>query len=239
MVREARVLEVVLEAVDSLVDDFDLIEFLHMLCDRCVELLDMTAAGIMLADPEGELQLIAASDEHTRLLELFAIQHDQGPCLDCLRTGRARLDIDLTSAVVTAPFPAFAGKARRAGFVTTHALPMRLRDQVVGAVNLFQDSSQPFDEANVRLGQTLADVATIAILQQRTIEHGNVERAQLEAALESRILIEQAKGILAERRRCSVDDAFDLLRSYARSHSRRLGLLCGQVVSGEFDTKKL
>ncbi|MGI5532075.1 ANTAR domain-containing protein [Streptomyces syringium] len=235
MAREDRVLEVVVGAVDTLVEDFDLIDFLHMLCDRCVELLDVQAVGVMLADPGGNLEVIAASDEHTRLLELFALQHDQGPCVECHRTGTARLDIDLTSPETVAAFPEFAARARRTGFTFTHALPMRLRDDVVGAMNLFQHSRRPLTTADVRLAQTLADVATIAILQQRTIEHASVERSQLEAALHSRILIEQAKGILAERRQTSVDEAFEILRGYARPRRLRLVELCRQVVNGELD----
>ncbi|MFF5127103.1 ANTAR domain-containing protein [Streptomyces syringium] len=235
MAREDRVLEVVVGAVDTLVEDFDLIDFLHMLCDRCVELLDVKAVGVMLADPGGNLEVIAASDEHTRLLELFALQHDQGPCVECHRTGTARLDIDLTSPETVAAFPEFAARARRTGFTFTHALPMRLRDDVVGAMSLFQHSRRPLTTADVRLAQTLADVATIAILQQRTIEHASVERNQLEAALHSRILIEQAKGILAERRQTSVDEAFEILRGYARPRQLRLVELCRQVVNGELD----
>jgi GAF domain-containing protein len=239
MAREKRVLEVVVEAVDTLVDDFDVIEFLQRLCDRCVELLGVKAVGVMLADAGGGQQVVAASDEGSRLLEFFALQHDQGPCVECHRTGSARLDIDLTSPEDTAAFPEFAARALGAGFAVTHALPMRLRDQVVGAVNLFHDRPGPLAPADACLGQTLADVATIAILQQRTIAHGNVERAQLETALQSRILIEQAKGILAERRRTGVDQAFALLRSHSRAHQLRLAEVCRQVINGELDTSEI
>ncbi|PWI16907.1 transcriptional regulator [Streptomyces sp. Act143] len=236
MTREERLLGAVIDAVDTLVDDFDLIDFLHTLCARCTELLDVSAVGVMLADPSGELQVIAASDEHTRLLELFAFQHSEGPCVESHRDGLVRLNIDLGSPVETAAFARFAELAREAGFAVTHALPMHLRDNVIGALNLFDTRKQDLTVADARVAQALASVATIAILQQRTIMYGNQERAQLRAALSSRIVIEQTKGILAERWHVDVDDAFDALRRYARS--RQLGLtgLCRQIIAGEVDT---
>ncbi|WP_030020166.1 GAF and ANTAR domain-containing protein [Streptomyces monomycini] len=236
MTREEHLLAAMVEAVDTLVDDFDLIDFLHQLCDRCNELLDVTAVGVMLADPGGRLHLIAASDEHTRLLELFALQTNQGPCVECHRNGTARLSIDLRSPAQTAAFPRFAQRARQAGFTTTHALPMRLRQQVVGALNLFDTREQNISGSDAQVAQALADVATIAILQHRTIVHGNIERAQLKAALSSRIVIEQAKGILAERWNTDLDVAFDALRGHARAHQLRLTELCQQVTDGTLDT---
>lgn len=234
--REDRVLEAVVEAVDTMLDEFDLIDFLHRLCNRCVDLLDVSAAGVMLADPGGTLQVIAASDEHTRLLELFALQYAEGPCVESHRSGAPGMNIDLTQPEATATFPAFADRARQAGFATTHALPMRLRQQSVGALNLFQKQSDPLSEADARLAQTLADVATIAILQQRTTEESNLERAQLQNALTSRIVIEQAKGILAERWQTDLDDAFDALREHARAAQVRLIDLCRSLLNGELDT---
>ncbi|MFF7731099.1 ANTAR domain-containing protein [Streptomyces sp. NPDC008001] len=239
MASQQRTLEILVEAVDSLIDDFDLIDFLHRLTVRCVELLDIDAAGVMLIDPYGELQVIAASDEHTRLLELFALQHAQGPCVECYRSGRAQLDIDLESAEATAEFGPFAARARMAGFRTTHAVPMRLRHQIIGALNLFHSRSGKVSELDARLAQALADVATIAILQQRTIEQGNIDKAQLQAALHSRVVIEQAKGVLAERWQVSLDEAFESLRSYARPRQMRLADLARQVVQGSLDTSEL
>ncbi|KOG52437.1 transcriptional regulator [Streptomyces griseoflavus] len=236
MTREEHLLAAMVEAVDTLVDDFDLIDFLHQLCDRCNQLLDVTAVGVMLADPDGRLQVIAASDEHTRLLELFALQTDQGPCVECHRSGTPRLNVDLTSLVQTAAFPRFAARARQAGFTTTHALPMRLRQQSVGAMNLFDARAQDLSATDARVAQALADVATIAILQQRTIMYGNVERAQLRAALSSRIVIEQAKGVLAERWNTDLDTAFDALRRHARAHQLPLTRMCQQVIDGALDT---
>ncbi|WP_030566281.1 GAF and ANTAR domain-containing protein [Streptomyces aureocirculatus] len=239
MTREEHLLAAMVEAVDTLVDNFDLIDFLHQLCDRCNKLLDVSAVGVLLADPGGKLQLIAASDEHTRLLELFALQIDQGPCVECRRSGTARLNISLDSPVATAGFPRFAQRARQAGFATTHALPMRLRQQVVGALNLFDTRAQHLSESDARVAQALADVATIAILQHRTIVHGNIERAQLQSALSSRIVIEQAKGILAERWHTHPDEAFDALRRHARAQQRALTAVCRELIDGTLDTSAL
>ncbi|GGX84128.1 transcriptional regulator [Streptomyces minutiscleroticus] len=236
MTREERLLSAVIDAVDTLVDDYDLIDFLQTLCHRCTELLDVAAVGVMLVDQGGKLHVIAASDEHTRLLELFSIQHDEGPCVETYRDGTARLDIDLDEPDRTAGFPGFAERARHAGFAITHALPMRLRERTVGVMNLFGTRRQPFTETDSRVAHALADVATIAILQHRTLVHGNLEQAQLQAALSSRIVIEQAKGILAEHWQTGVDEAFEGLRRHARAHKLGLTRLSRQVVAGEIDS---
>jgi GAF domain-containing protein len=239
MARERRLAEIFVEVADSLVEDFDVIDLLHRLSARCVELLDVSAAGILLVDAHGELQIIAASDEHTRLLELFALQHDQGPCVECYRTGAARTNVDLTRAEATIDWPYFAEQARATGYVTTHAVPLRLRNRVVGALSLFQTAPHRLGDDDIALAQALADVATIAILQQRTLEQYHVENSQLENALTSRILIEQVKGFLAERWNSSVDDAFAAFRSYARARHLRLSDLAAQIVSGDFDTSAI
>ncbi|WP_331445243.1 MULTISPECIES: GAF and ANTAR domain-containing protein [Streptomyces] len=230
MGREQRLAEVFVELADSLIDDFDVIEFLQGLSARCVELLEISAAGIMLGDEHGELHTIAASDENTHLLELFAIQHDQGPCVDTFRGGGQRTNIDLTDPKATAAFPHFAQQARRNGFAVTHALPLRLRTRMVGALNLFHTESGSLTPENIALAQALADIATIAVLQQRTLEQTYIERDQLQAALTSRIVIEQAKGILAERWNTSLDDAFDRFRSYARNNGLRMSDLARQII---------
>ena len=239
MARERRLAEIFVEVADSLVEDFDVIDLLHRLSARCVELLDVSAAGILLADANGELQIIAASDEHTRLLELFALQHDQGPCVECYRTGTARTNIDLTRPQTTANWPNFAPQACETGYAITHAIPLRLRSRVVGALNLFQTTPHHLGDDDIALAQALADVATIAILQQRTLEQSHVENSQLEAALISRVLVEQVKGVLAERWDTSVDDAFETFRSYARARHLRLSDLAVQIIAGDFDTSTI
>ncbi|MFD3924732.1 GAF and ANTAR domain-containing protein [Streptomyces sp. NPDC058614] len=208
------------ELADNLVADFDLIDFLRLLTDRCVGLLGASAAGVLLADRDGELRVVAASDEQVRLLELFQLQNDEGPCLDCFRTGAPVTVADLGAA--TTRWPRFAVQARRRGFGAVQALPMRLRDEVVGALNLFRATPGPFDPAATPLAQALADVATISLLQQRSALRSTVLNEQLQTALNSRVLIEQAKGKLAERQGIDMERAFSELRGYARAHNRRL-----------------
>ncbi len=233
MSRQQQVSEVFVELADTLVDEFDIIDFLQKLSTRCVELLDVTAAGILLADSYGTLQTIAASDETTRMLELFSLQHEQGPCVECYTRGAARINIDLASPTDTAGWTQFAARARAAGFVTAHAFPLRLRQHVVGAMNLFRADRAQLGQEDTALAQALADIATIGILQQRTLEQSHTERTQLQAALTSRIVIEQAKGILAERWNTSPDRAFTALRGYARGHGRQISVLAGQIIDGD------
>lgn len=208
------------ELADNLVADFDLIDFLRLLTDRCVGMLGASAAGVLLADRDGELRVMAASDEQVRLLELFQLQSDEGPCLEAFRTGTPVIVADLTREIER--WPRFATAAHRGGFTAVQALPMRLRDEVVGALNLFRAEPGPFDPAGTLIAQALADVATISLLQQRTTHRSTILNEQLQTALNSRILIEQAKGKLAERRGIDMEQAFTSLRGYARSHNRRL-----------------
>ncbi|MEE4545572.1 GAF and ANTAR domain-containing protein [Streptomyces sp. V4-01] len=237
--REQQVTEVFVEVADSLTADFDVIDFLQRLSVRCEELLEVAAVGILLADDNGALHVLAASDEHTRLLELFALQHEQGPCVECYRSGRPRTHIDLTDADVTVAWPQFTRGARETGFVVTNALPLRLRGRVIGALGLFQTDPDPLSAADLTLAQALADVATIAILQQRTLTHTEAERDQLQYALTSRIVIEQAKGILAERWQLPVDQAFSVFRAYARAHSLKLSQLAREIAEGSYDTERI
>ncbi|MET8291194.1 GAF and ANTAR domain-containing protein [Streptomyces sp. NPDC005132] len=208
------------ELADNLVADFDLIDFLRLLTDRCVGMLDASAAGVLLADHDGELRVMAASDEQVRLLELFQLQNDEGPCLDCFRTGAPVVVTDLVEEADR--WPRFVAAAHRSGFRSVQALPMRLRDDVVGALNLFRTRRGPFEPDATPLAQALADVATISLLQQRTAHRSTVLNEQLQSALNSRVLIEQARGKLAERRGIDMEQAFTTLRGYARAHNRRL-----------------
>ncbi|MHC3469536.1 GAF domain-containing protein [Streptomyces sp. 7R007] len=235
MAREQRLAEIFVELADSLIDDFDVIDLLQRLSARCVELLDVQAAGIMLADGQGALQVVAASDERTHLLELFALQHDQGPCVECFRTRQPRTNIDLTDTAATADWPGFAARARDTGYVATHALPLRLRQRIVGALNLFQSAPGTLGEEDVTLAQAMADVATVAILQQRTLEQAHVENSQLQTVLTSRVLIEQVKGMLAERWGTTVDQAFVVFRDHAREQGLGLAELARQIVDGRQD----
>jgi transcriptional regulator with GAF, ATPase, and Fis domain len=222
--------ETFVELTDSLVADFDLIDFLHRLTDRSVQLLDVAAAGLLLADPRGELRVIAASSEAARLLELFQLQSDQGPCLDCYRAGEPVQIPDMAAAAER--WPRFAAAAEEAGFAAVQALPMRLRDQVIGALNFFAVTPGAFDPADVRVGQALADVATIGLLHERSMRESNVLNEQMQTALNSRVVIEQAKGKLAERFGLDMDQAFTVLRDQARARNRRLAELAQSFVDG-------
>ena len=218
------------ELADNLVADFDLIDFLRLLTDRCVGILGVSAAGVLLADLNGELRVMAASSEQARLLELFQLQNDEGPCLECFRTGIAVTVPDL--AAEARRWPQFVAQAQLRGFTAVQALPLRLRDEVVGALNLFSSSPGLFDPAAIPIGQALADVATISLLQQRSTQVSTLLNEQLQTALNSRVLIEQAKGKLAERLDIDMEQAFTALRGYARAHQRRLSDVALAFVNG-------
>jgi transcriptional regulator with GAF, ATPase, and Fis domain len=222
--------ETFVELTDTMVAGFDVIDFLHVLTDRSVQLLDVSAAGLLLADPRGQLRVVAASSEAARLLELFQIQDDQGPCLDCYRTGRPVGAPDLAAAARR--WPRFAAAARQAGFGAVQALPMRLRAQIIGALNLFRAVPGAFAAGDVRIGQALADVATISLLHERGMRRSDTLNEQLQIALNSRVIIEQAKGKLAERLGLDMDQAFSLLREFARSRNLRLSDLAQAFIDG-------
>jgi transcriptional regulator with GAF, ATPase, and Fis domain len=218
-----------IDLADTMVADFDVIDFLHMLTDRSVRLLSASAAGVLLADPRGQLRVAAASSEAAGLIELFQIQNDQGPCLDCFRTGQLVTAVGLDG--LEQRWPRFAAAATQAGFGAVHALPMRLRDQVIGALNLFRAETDPLSPADLRVGQALADVATIGLLQERNVRRAETLAEQLQAALNSRVVIEQAKGRIAERMSLDMDMAFTLLREYARNNNLRLTDVARQVIA--------
>jgi transcriptional regulator with GAF, ATPase, and Fis domain len=222
------------ELADTMVADFDVIDFLQLLTERSVQLLDASAAGVLLADPRGELRLVAASTEAARVLELFQLQNDQGPCLDCFAAGQPVAAPDLTTAQQI--WPQFAAAARQAGFGAVQALPMRLRAQVIGALNLFRATPGGFTGQDVRVGQALADVATIGLLQQRSARRSETLSEQLQSALNSRVVIEQAKGKLAERAGLDMDQAFTALRAYARAHNLPLSDLAQAFIDGTTPT---
>jgi GAF domain-containing protein len=219
-VSRQRLAEVFVEIADTLVDGFDLIEFLRTVTARAAELVDVGAVGLLLADAHGRLQFMAASDEETRLLELFQLQHHEGPCLEAFRSGAPVVNADLRAAAER--WPVFAPHAARLGYLSVHAIPLRLRSRVIGALNLFGTDSDGLDPDDVMVVQALADVATIGLLQEQAIRRGEILTEQLQGALNSRIVIERAKGVLARSHGVDVDRAFDLLRAYSRNHDRKL-----------------
>ena len=231
--RESLLVAAFVEMADTLVDDYDIADVLHQLTEHCVRLLGAAAAGLLLTDQRGSLQVLASSTERTRLLELFQLQTNEGPCLDCVRTGQPVLISDLGAE--HGRWPGFAPEAIREGFHSVHAVPMRLRREVIGALNLFGTRPGALTEQDLTVVRALADTATIGILQERAIHRGEVLTAQLQNALNSRITIEQAKGVLAHAGDIEMDQAFEALRSYGRARSTRLSEIAALLVTGGLD----
>lgn len=222
---------------DTLVTDFDVVEFLSALAERIVHLELATEVGILLADEDNDLQFLAASHERAHLLELFQVQNEQGPCRDAFTAGQPVDTADLRDDVDR--WPLFAPRALEAGYRSVQAVPLRLRGEVLGALNLFNDGVGPVEPEVLTVVQALADVATISMLQQRQIERAHVIQNQLQHALQSRIGIEQAKGVIAERASLPMDEAFELLRNHARRHSRKLSDVARDVVAGDLSVDDL
>jgi GAF domain-containing protein len=220
MIGIERLADVFVEVADTLVADFDVIDFLHNVAAHASEMAGATAAGLMLADLDGGLHYMGASNESARVLELFQIQHEEGPCLDCFGSGAPVSESDPSSARTR--WPAFWGLAEAAGVQSVHAFPMRLRDQVIGALNVFGEEAVPLGPDEARVVQALADLATIAIIHERLIKQAEVLSEQLQFALNSRVVIEQAKGAVARALGVTVEEAFVLMRGHARSE--RIGL---------------
>lgn len=237
MTRESVLTRTLVEMADTLVGDFDVVDILTLLADRCVEVLEVEAAGVMLAAPGGQLRVMASSSEAMRVLEVFELQAKEGPCLDCHRTGRAVVNQDLDAG--DGRWPRFAAEAVDAGFHSAHALPMRLRDTVIGALNLFRTGTGEMGSADLEVAQALADVATIAILQHRAASEAQVLNEQLTHALNSRVILEQAKGMVAERLDLDMERSFATLRNHARSNNLRLGDLAQSVIDGSLPPSEL
>jgi transcriptional regulator with GAF, ATPase, and Fis domain len=230
MPREQRLAQVFVELADTLVEEFDVVEFLQTLTERAVELVDTDAAGLLLDNQRGVLKLVAYTDESSRLLELFELQTDEGPCLDCFATGSMLANIDLAEARTR--WPVFAETALGLGYAIAHAIPLRLRQQVIGALNLFTVDPAPLSDDHLAVVQALADVATIGLLHERAVRDQVVLAEQLQTALPSRILNEQAKGVLSARAVVDVATAFQLMRSHSRRTGASLTTVAEAVVAG-------
>jgi GAF domain-containing protein len=231
--RDRTLAETFVVLADTLVDDYDVVDLLDQLINGCVNLLGITAAGLLLDDQKGHLVVVASSSEETRLLEIFQLQANQGPCLDCFR-----LHTPISSGDLEADsdrWPTFVPAALGAGFRSVVAVPLRLRDQTIGCLNMFRKENQLMSADDQRLAQALADVATIGILQHRSTHRSTIVAEQLQHALNSRVVIEQAKGVLSERRSVSMDVAFDMLRRHARSHNLKLTDVAMAVVRGDLN----
>lgn len=235
--REAVLAHTLVEVAETVVGEFDVAEMLTMLTNRYVDLLDVTTAGFMLVAPEGDLRLVASSSEAMRVVELFELQAQEGPCVDCYHTGEPLLNQHLSRAKNR--WANFAPVALKAGFRSVHALPLRLHGATVGAVNLFRVDEQSIDPAEVLAAQALADMATIAIVQSRATAESQEMNEQLSYALKSRVLIEQAKGMLAQSGRLDMEDAFAKLRAYARNHNLQLIEVSRNVIDRDLDLATL
>jgi GAF domain-containing protein len=235
--REAKLARTFVELADTLVADFDVVELLTRLADRCIEVLNVGAAGLVLAAPDGELRVMASSSEAMHLLELLQLQSEEGPCLDAYRSGEPVVNQNLDT--INGRWPRFTAAALDAGFHSVHALPMRLRGAVIGALNLLHTEPDQMRQIDADAAQALADVATIAILQHRAALEAQVVNEQLQNALNSRIVIEQAKGMIAERRNLNMEGAFSTLRKHARNHNLRLVDVADDVINGKLPVSAL
>jgi GAF domain-containing protein len=224
----------IVELADSLVDEFDVIDLLTLLSNRCVEVLGVDASGVMLAAPGGELQVVASSSEEMRLLELLQVQANEGPCVDCYRSGETIANVSLESTDII--WPTFTPMAIAQGFRSVHCLPLKLRGQTLGALNLFQlNETLALEPSDWLIAKAFADIATIAILQYRTISDASILNAQLSTALNSRIVIEQAKGMIAQAAAVDMDIAFERLRNHSRNNNLGLTDVARSIVVGELD----
>lgn len=228
--RERLLARAFVRLADTLAGEFDVVEFLQSLAVDSVQIVGAEAASVMLVNARGELRLVASSEERMRLLELFEIQSAQGPCLDAFGSGRT---VQASGAESSARWPVFAPRASAAGFQALCAVPMRARADIIGALNLFRGSDRLFSDAELEIARAMAQVATIALLQERVIRERGMLAEQLQAALHSRIVIEQAKGMLAEHLSTTVDEAFQLLNRYARDRNRKLTDVARDVVDRE------
>ena len=233
MTREADVVRSLVEMADTLVDDYDVVDLLTGLTDRCVSLLDISAAGVMLGSPSGGLSLVASSSEAMRLLELFELQAQEGPCLDAFRTGEPVAQVILGPG--SGRWPLFSRAAVRAGFKSAVALPLRLRDVTLGALNLLSTTQAPIGEPDLIVARAFSDLAALSILQHRASSEAQRLNEQLSAALTSRIAIEQAKGVLSERAGIDLAEAFARLRAHARNTNQRLTDVAQATVDGRLD----
>jgi transcriptional regulator with GAF, ATPase, and Fis domain len=235
--REEWLARTFVELADTLVADYDVVDFLSTLAERCVELLDTVEVGLVLLDRHGQLQVMASSSERMRVAELFEVQNEEGPCFDCQRQGEPVLNSPLDSSEDL--WPRFGPMARTAGFRMVHALPLRLRHDVIGAMNVFDTQMREMTTQQVNISQALADAATIGILQERSVRQHVDVAGQLQGALNSRILIEQAKGVVAEQQQVSMEDAFAMLRGYSRSSRVPLSNVARSVIDRSISSDTL
>ncbi|MFG6477209.1 GAF domain-containing protein [Microbacterium sp. P06] len=228
--REDQLLKTVSTLADSLVDDFDIVDLLQLLVEESARIFDATAAGILLVSPAGVLEVIASTSERSEFVGLMQLRAGEGPCVEAIQTGRVVSVENLSN--ITDRWPHFSADALRSGFSSIHAIPMRLRDSVIGSLNLFRDRVGELNETDAAAAKTLADIATISILQQRLVKESVVAQGQLQRALDSRVVIEQAKGYIAQSHDVDMEAAFTLIRAHARSTQARLSAVAADITAG-------
>jgi len=235
MTRESDVVQTLVDIADTLVDDYDVVDMLTGVADRCVSVLGVSAAGVMLAAPAGDLNLVASSSEAMRLLELFELQAEEGPCLDAFRTGEPVEHQNLHAGA--GRWPSFSAAALQTGFQSALALPLRLRKLTLGALNLLRDTREPMAEADIIVARAFADLAALSIVQHRASVDAQRLNEQLSIALTSRIVIEQAKGVISERAGVDLAEAFSRLRAFARGSNRHLTDVAQAAIDGTLDPR--
>lgn len=226
--RHATLAKRFVELADTLVDDYDVVEVLDSLVGTCLDLLDIDEAGLMLTDANGRLQRVASSSEEARLLELLQVQTREGPCFEAVQNGDVVVVEDIDQ--FRDRWPTFADKLVEDGFRSVYAFPMRLREATIGGLNLFGREAGSLGEESRVIAKALTDIATIGILQQRSVRRSALLAENLQRALNTRIVVEQAKGVLSERGGIPMEGTFALLRSYARSHQLKLSDVAHAVV---------
>lgn len=226
--REHRLVDTFVALTDTLVDDYDVVELLQNLVDSVVEIFDASAAGILLVNQEQQLEVLASTSERSSFLGLLQLDSGEGPCVECFATGKTVSGRD--PAEMQRRWPAFARASAESGYASVHSIPMRLRETTLGSLNLFREAEGALNRDDALAAQALTDVATISILQQRSLEHATLTQQQLQRALDSRVVIEQAKGFVAHTHQVEMDDAFAMLRAYARSHQLLLADVARAVV---------
>jgi GAF domain-containing protein len=226
--RDERLLATFAKLADTLVADYDVVDLLQLLVDTCQELLETAAAGILLADAQGELEVIASTSEASHLVETMQLSAEAGPCVESFRTGRVISVPDVRD--VPERWARFRDSALAQGFASVHAVPLRLRDATIGTLNLLGDTTGELPPQDALAAQAFADVATIGILHERTIHESTILTDQLQTALNRRVIIEQAKGVVAHTNKVPIDRAFQLIREYARSHQLPISQVAAQLV---------
>ncbi|KZC95077.1 MULTISPECIES: GAF and ANTAR domain-containing protein [Clavibacter] len=234
--REGLLVRTFVSLADSLVSDFDVLELLQTLVDQATLLFDASAAGIIIGPDAAHLEVVASTSERSRLVGLMQVEVGEGPCVEAVTTGRVVSVADVRA--IADRWPAFAAQASGAGYVSVHAIPLRLRGDIIGSLNLFRDHEGVLNDADAVAAQALADVATISVLQERTIRDSTVVRDQLRHALDSRVLIEQAKGVIAHTHGVDMDEAFRMIRRQARSTSQAMPQVAEGIVAGRITLER-